>query len=226
MATTRRRGVLVSAALILAFVGTCPFSGLSSQQDQPSSGFSGSVQDSTGALIPGASVTVKDQATGETRSATTDDAGSFRISGLVPGKYTVTVEKSGFAESIRSDVPVSIGNESQLNFVLVVGSNPLGEIRIFVKDTNGTPISGALITITATPSNTVWHGTSGSNGEYLLPNIPCVDYTISIDKTGTISAMKHVRVRRGTAKPLQGDFGAILGTDSSTAIRNGIKFPS
>jgi hypothetical protein len=187
--------------MMTAFVA--PYLPLSAQQDQSINTLSGSVQDSLGALLPGASVTVRSQVTGATHSAITNNAGSFRIPGLVPGKYTVLVEKSGFAESIKSDVSVSVGSESQLNFVLVVGNNPLGEIRILVKDADGTAISGAAITITATASSTVWHGTSGENGEYLLPNIPCVDYTISVEKTGAPSGTKHVRVRRGAAKPLQ-----------------------
>lgn len=56
----------------------------------------GTVQDSTGAVVPQAKVTAHNQATNEERSVLTDGAGEFRISSLSPGNYAVRVEKTGF----------------------------------------------------------------------------------------------------------------------------------
>jgi hypothetical protein len=57
----------------------------------------GTVVDSTGLPVPGASVDVRDPATNQTRSAMTDGSGAFRVTSLPPGVYDVRVELSGFA---------------------------------------------------------------------------------------------------------------------------------
>jgi len=56
----------------------------------------GFVTDESKAALPGATVTIKDVETGQTRVLTTDDQGRYRADALVPGKYAVTVELSGF----------------------------------------------------------------------------------------------------------------------------------
>lgn len=55
----------------------------------------GSVQDSTGAAIPGATVTAKDEGTGIEHKATSDAAGEYTISPLPLGFYTLTFERQG-----------------------------------------------------------------------------------------------------------------------------------
>ena len=62
----------------------------------------GTVYDSTGALIPGAAVTVTNTGTNQTRSAITDDSGNYVVPLLPVGSYTVRVEKGGFS-SIPTD---------------------------------------------------------------------------------------------------------------------------
>lgn len=58
---------------------------------------SGTVVDSSGAVVPEASVKIQDAVKGDVaRQATTDSTGRFRAMGVEPGKYTITVEKSGF----------------------------------------------------------------------------------------------------------------------------------
>src|SRR5262245_20275287 len=63
---------------------------------QTEGSISGSVRDQTGAFVPGATVTVKNERNGATRTATTTDRGTFLISPLTPSTYTITVEKQGF----------------------------------------------------------------------------------------------------------------------------------
>ena len=52
----------------------------------------GSVKDSSGAIIPGATVTARNADTGLTRAAVTDDSGDFRLPSLPPGRYSVSTE--------------------------------------------------------------------------------------------------------------------------------------
>ena len=56
----------------------------------------GTVTDPTGAVVPGAAVTVKNLATASTWKATANTAGQYRVSLLGPGSYQVTVEAPGF----------------------------------------------------------------------------------------------------------------------------------
>src|SRR5512132_2239015 len=81
---------------------------------------SGTVQDSTGALVKGATVTATNTATGETRSATTSDAGFYRVVELPPGKYKMTVTSQGFKTAAR-DADVSTGAVTESDFQLQPG---------------------------------------------------------------------------------------------------------
>src|SRR5690349_20307763 len=56
----------------------------------------GTITDRTGAVIPGAEVTVVNVGTGLKRDASTDINGRYHVSGLPPGRYTVRVEKENF----------------------------------------------------------------------------------------------------------------------------------
>jgi hypothetical protein len=66
--------------------------------------FVGTVKDPSGAVIAGASVTVKNLATSATRTAVTDSTGSYTIVNLEPGDYEVTVEAAGFQKFTRANV--------------------------------------------------------------------------------------------------------------------------
>lgn len=83
---------------------------------------SGSVVDQQNAAIAGATVTVKDARTGFQRSATTNDSGIFRFSGLSVGIYSVQVDSTGFAPAVNNNVQVSVGTDSDLRFELSTGS--------------------------------------------------------------------------------------------------------
>ncbi|MGA7351206.1 MAG: carboxypeptidase-like regulatory domain-containing protein, partial [Acidobacteriaceae bacterium] len=67
----------------------------------------GEVQDSSAARVMGARVLVQAAGSSMNRSATTDGRGEFRIEGLLPGSYTVTVTAQGFAEA-QADVDVAV----------------------------------------------------------------------------------------------------------------------
>src|SRR5438477_8637767 len=68
---------------------------------------SGTVQDTTGAVVKDAKVSATNAATGETRSAASSEGGFYRIMELPPGNYKVTATAPGFKTSVR-DVQVSL----------------------------------------------------------------------------------------------------------------------
>ncbi|MGH9509256.1 MAG: carboxypeptidase regulatory-like domain-containing protein, partial [Terriglobales bacterium] len=82
----------------------------------------GTIQDSTGAVISGATVTVKHQETGTTASTVSGDSGFYRVPSLAPGKYTVTVEAGNFKKSETMDVEVSAESVRGLDVKLEPGA--------------------------------------------------------------------------------------------------------
>jgi Carboxypeptidase regulatory-like domain len=79
----------------------------------------GQVADPSGAVIPQASLTVTSTA-GVSRTGTSDAAGQFKISGLVPGQYTVTVQAAGFSTFTSPPVGIAAGQTKQLNVSLSI----------------------------------------------------------------------------------------------------------
>ncbi|HEY3838766.1 MAG TPA: carboxypeptidase-like regulatory domain-containing protein [Bryobacteraceae bacterium] len=81
----------------------------------------GAVRDSSGATIPGATVTAKNLATGLARNATTDSAGNYVITTLQAGHYSVTAGFSGFKTATVGDFELQVAQQATLNFSLEVG---------------------------------------------------------------------------------------------------------
>ncbi len=82
----------------------------------------GSVRDSSGAVIPGATVTVRNIATGISRTVTTDAAGHYNAPQLGLGTYEVAVQAQGFQSNIRSGIEMTVGREAVVDFALQVGA--------------------------------------------------------------------------------------------------------
>ena len=76
----------------------------------------GTVTDPSGAIVAGANVTITDVARGIKRSASTDATGEFRVPGLAPATYSVSVNKSGFQPEIAKAVVVTIGQTTTVDF--------------------------------------------------------------------------------------------------------------
>jgi hypothetical protein len=82
----------------------------------------GTVADSTGAVVPKAKIIIKNQGTGVATDLITNDAGLYKASFLNPGKYTVHLEAAGFKSMDEKDVEVQVGNDALVNLTLQVGS--------------------------------------------------------------------------------------------------------
>ena len=67
----------------------------------------GTVKDSTGALVPGAAVTLTNAETAKRQDTTSTDEGFYRFSNLAPGKYKIKVEKTGYKQSTLDNVVVN-----------------------------------------------------------------------------------------------------------------------
>ena len=71
----------------------------------------GTVSDSTGAVIPGATVTVRNVETGMTRALTTDERGRFAAPQLQVGNYEVSTTAPGFQTSVRRGITLTVGGK-------------------------------------------------------------------------------------------------------------------
>src|ERR1700680_1685401 len=82
---------------------------------------SGTVRDAAGAVIPGAQISIKNVATGVTRTVATDTAGFYTAPNLLPGNYEITVSAPGFATQVRAGITLDVGAQQVLNSTMQVG---------------------------------------------------------------------------------------------------------
>jgi hypothetical protein len=111
---TRMIGRGIGLALLLALAAS---SAVFAQQATGS--MRGTVTDEFGGVIIGANVTLTDQ-NGAQKTATTNDEGTFNVNGLAPGRYTVSVQASGFAVYQNVEVDVVAGRRTPLDVKLSV----------------------------------------------------------------------------------------------------------
>jgi len=81
----------------------------------------GTLVDSSGAVVPNATVTAKNVENGLTRATKSTSSGAYTITDLPPGTYTLTTEASGFAKTVNERVPLLVGQSLTLNFTLKTG---------------------------------------------------------------------------------------------------------
>jgi len=106
--------------LMAAVLSACPL--VMSAQSTTQGGISATVEDSTGAAVPNATVTVHNNGTNAEQHFTADSSGYFKAPLLEPGTYTVTIDAGGFGSYKASDVVVQVGQLTSLEPHLKVGS--------------------------------------------------------------------------------------------------------
>jgi Carboxypeptidase regulatory-like domain/TonB dependent receptor/TonB-dependent Receptor Plug Domain len=82
----------------------------------------GTVKDTSGAVAPGAAVTITNTATGIVTRSVTSGSGFYSVPDLQTGPYTVSIAAAGFSEEIVQDIQLNVGAEQEINFTLKVGS--------------------------------------------------------------------------------------------------------
>src|SRR5438045_9053558 len=82
----------------------------------------GTVSDSSGAVLPGVTITIASLDTGIERSVVTNDKGLYRAPLLPLGRYKVVAELQGFKKFEETDIRLSVGQTATVNATLAVGT--------------------------------------------------------------------------------------------------------
>jgi hypothetical protein len=82
---------------------------------------SGTVRDQSGGVLPAASISIRNVATGVTRAVKADTAGFYSAPNLLPGNYEITAAAPGFASEVQNGVELTVGAQQILDFALQVG---------------------------------------------------------------------------------------------------------
>src|ERR1700688_342208 len=106
---------LFAVTMLLLLVATSAFA-------QVNAGLSGTVSDSSGALIPGVEVTAKNVNTGITSTGVTNESGAYVFQSLQPGTYTLTAALPGFQTATYNNLILGQGQQVRENFTLQVGA--------------------------------------------------------------------------------------------------------
>ena len=138
--TPELRAILLSLALILAFCGAA-FS-----QEEITAAITGQVTDSTGALVQNASITVVNDETKAERKTTTGEDGSYTITNLAPGTYTLTIEVANFKRYVQTALVLNARDRRAINVTLEAGT--IGEMVTVTSQEAGvldSPTTQALV---------------------------------------------------------------------------------
>ena len=148
----------------------------------------GTVTDPSGAVVPGATVTLKNADNGSSQTATTNNAGVYRFALLKPGRYNITVNQAGFAATntaafvsvgqiTRADVKLSVTQSSQT--VEVTAETPLvqtdnGNVQssFNTAQIEALPNPGGDITYVAQQAPGVAINTAGGYGNFTADGTP------------------------------------------------------
>lgn len=146
---------------------------------QVTAAISGTVSDSSGSGVAGATVTVKSIETGAIRTTTTDSSGNYAILSLPLGPQQVTAEKTGFKSAVRTGVTLVVGQEAVVNLQMEVGEL----------------VQQVTVTAEAPVVNTTTSQSSGVVGEQQIKDLPLngrsFDNLITLDPGAVnFSAMK------------------------------------
>ncbi|MDP9362462.1 MAG: carboxypeptidase-like regulatory domain-containing protein, partial [Acidobacteriota bacterium] len=132
----------VRVLLMVLFILTTPI-GLFAQGRLTAADIGGTIQDQSGAVLPGVTVTATSAATNQSRTAVSGKEGRYYIGALQPGVYTISAELSGFAPQQRKDVRLRLGQLADLPFTLRAGTSEaiIVSARAPVVDTTQTSVS-------------------------------------------------------------------------------------
>src|SRR5260370_5678259 len=173
MSKMRKSGMIVLfLALSLLLLTASAFAEVTA-----SGALSGTVADKNGAVIKGATVSATNKATGQTRTATTNDSGEYKIDLLPAGRYDIKINASGFADATSENVELLVGQTNTLNFTMNPGG-VTGTVTVTSGETELVSKEKTDISMNITPRDVQdlpLNGRDLANLAYLAPGVKPVD---------------------------------------------------
>jgi hypothetical protein len=221
--TSRLRQLLAACLIVLA-----PLSLARTASAQAVTGtILGTVADTTGAVLPGVSVTVKHMETGLTRTLTTDANGEYTAASIPTGTYTVTGEISGFKSVTLSNVQLGVDQRVRADIKLEVGA--MTESVEIVAQTPLVQTSSSDLSTTVTEEQIKQLPLNGRNFVSLTRTIPGVLRGIpgsNIDGAGSLAWRASAAFSANGQRPRDNNY-LLDGVDNNeTWLQTVVVFPS
>ena len=153
-------------AAIIGCTGTAGKDGSNGADAKTTGNISGVVKDGSGAAIGGAAIST----TPVSSTATTAGDGTFTLSSVTIGSYSVTAAKSGYVAYTMTGVGVVAGGTTNVSLVVTPDAHAPGTISGTVTDTKspGTPIAGVVVKVQGQNLQV----TTAANGTFTMTNVP------------------------------------------------------
>src|SRR5713226_5453162 len=174
----------------------------------------GTVTDQTGAVLPGAKVSIIDTQRGLARTLTTDQAGEYNAPTLIPGTYTVRVEAQGFKTLDRQNVVLEVGKEVRVDLT----PQP-GEQSQSVTITEAPPLVDAASANNVRPDESGWMIDGVINSSFFDAR-PIVNFPSPLSDMSTILPIDAIQEFNLEENP-KAEFGWKPGAVVNVGIRSG-----
>ena len=201
----------------------------------------GTISDPTGAAVPGASVLLKNDATGATQTAKSGPSGSYRFDLIQPGAYTIDVEMPGFSKEetkvqvansqvLSADLKLAVGSESTTIDVTAQGTilqaeNANVATNVTSVQMEEVPNSGNNIAyaVKLAPGANTGFGVVGAT-QYLVDGLNFNDPYNNATNSGASNltlGLNNVQESTITANGYSGQFGGLIGAQASFVSKSG-----
>ena len=205
-------------------------------------GLVGTVRDTSGAVVPGVTVTVTSMDTNAVRVAVTDEQGTYRVQALEPGRYAIATELQGFARVDQRDIQVRAALDTSVDLMLKPGgmeenvtvtadaasvslnrTNPTIGTTINNRTVEELPLPGGrninnLVLTTPNASSTTGQGMFAINGNRPRNNNYMVDGSDNNDISVTIATSQIVPEAVAEFQVLQNPYSVEFGRNSGGQI--------
>jgi hypothetical protein len=162
------RKAAVATAMALLLTG----SALISRAQSNNAMISGEVDDKTGAVIPGATITLTDEASGVTRSTKTDEAGQFSLVGVPVGTYDMKASAAGFNSMMRKGIVIHIADQMEMIGIALSVSGGSEDVVVTAAADEMTPTTSGEVSYTVSDTQLHNMDIEGRSAIELLGLIP------------------------------------------------------
>src|SRR5262249_2158190 len=224
---SRRTVIMVQRARLALLIALCSAAAAVASAQSTTGRISGTVVDTSGGVLPGATVTLTEPSTGFNRTATTDARGAYVFVELPIGAYAVKAELQGFKTSVKNDYTLVADGRVTVDFTLQVGA--VSE-SVFVVATSGETVNQISGEIGRTVDreqvqNLALNGRNYMQLAQLIPGAPVLD-TNALDVMVNLSINTSVNGSRTNTSLLtvDGGFNMDSGSNNSQISNVGLDF--